>query len=243
MTMDVLEAVKPPLCDATLRAMHLAVTSQNIGVSTLAILGMDGIRSVCGVESLLDCARVVEAVQGQSMAPPPPGPVQLRVKLGFQNVSAIDTVAGTLYASFFLDTYYNDPRLKGASSVPASTWRPEGIYIANSQGGMTCDLADDRPSLVDIGPDGKSANGLLLWPCLYHGSLRNPMDLRDFPFDRDFIEIFIHQAENASAAQYVFRPFGDAEEEGGSVRFFFDVAQERAPPVLSRSLRWEPPCN
>jgi len=37
--------------------------------------------------------------------------------------------------------------------------------------------------------------------------MKNPMSLRAFPFDTDFIEIFIHQSEASTRDDYIFRPF------------------------------------
>ena len=39
------------------------------------------------------------------------------------------------------------------------------------------------------------------------GLMKNPMSLRAFPFDTDFIEIFIHQSEASTRDDYIFRPF------------------------------------
>ena len=49
------------------------------------------------------------------------------------------------------------------------------------------------------------------------------MSLREFPFDFDSLDIFIHQCESASASEYVLRGFDDDDDEQTSVRFFFDV--------------------
>ena len=50
-------------------------------------------------------------------------------------------------------------------------------------------------------------HSLHLWLQEFCGLLKNPMSLRAFPFDTDFIEVFIHQAEASTRDDYIFRPF------------------------------------
>ena len=45
------------------------------------------------------------------------------------------------------------------------------------------------------------------WPQEFCGLLKNPMSLRAFPFDTDFIEVFVHQSEASTRDDYIFRPF------------------------------------
>ena len=47
-------------------------------------------------------------------------------------------------------------------------------------------------------------------------------------FDGDHLDFHVHQAEGASADDYVFRRFADSDEERGSVKFFFDVRRDLA---------------
>lgn len=49
---------------------------------------------------------------------------------------------------------------------------------------------------------------------------------RKFPFDRDSIEIHVHQAESSSRDEFIMRPFEDPEE----VRWEFVAAQRLALP-------------
>ena len=229
-TMEILEAIRPSLSAATLQAIRAPVTANNVSVTLLARLGEEWLRDACNVNDQLERARLTSALHSRVIAPAPRnpdgGPVAVRPKVGFTNVNNIDTAASTIYVSFFLDLYWNDPRLVGASSVPDGTWRPEGVYAINTNGGLTVEHVPERPTLVDLDENGKSKAGLLLWPSHYSGDLRNPMNLRQFPFDHDYFEISLMNGEHTSAEEYVFRAFPEDEQERASVRFFFDVGAD-----------------
>ena len=82
----------------------------------------------------------------------------VRPKLGFTSLSQIDTVNQTVHVRFFLDLYWVDPRVVGATYVPDGIWRPDRCYVQNQHGEMKVIEHGDRPVLVD------SSKGLLLWP-------------------------------------------------------------------------------
>lgn len=236
MTMDFLRtSVHPPLSAATLKAMEEAVTKNSIPLPVLGDLGADGIAAACKVADTLECARVARAISVSPMAPPSSsgGPVKIYVKMGFQDISCIDTVTQSLNARFFLDLYYYDPRLVGAAFVPESTWRPLGIYLHNQVGDLTCHYPQPKPSFVNVDADGRSKDGKLMWPSLYHGTLRNPMDLRDFPFDRDHIQFHVHQAETASSHECAPEPATASR----SLRWLA-LARHDAGSLRWRALRW-----
>jgi hypothetical protein len=120
---------------------------------------------------------------------------------------------------FFLELYWHDPSLINASgsSVPDGVWRPENVFVVNSFGPMRRSKPGvDTLSLID------SSSGLLLLSTEYFGKLYNPMALQTFPFDSDSIELHLHQAEDSSRDEYVFRPFADSASEASSVKLFFD---------------------
>lgn len=154
-------------------------------------------------------------------APPPLGangaPVVVRPKIGFTNLNNIDTVIQTVFVRFFLDLYWNDPRMVGATYVPENIWRPAGCYVINQVEDMSVVDHEEQPILVD------SKTGLFLWPIEFCGAVVNEMNLRDFPFDRDSIEVHVHQAESSSRDEFILRPFDDPSEEQQAVRFFFNA--------------------
>ena len=80
---------------------------------------------------------------------------------------------------------------------------------------------DDKPTLMN------KETGLLLWAVELSGQLQNPMDLHDFPFDADAIEVILHQNERSCRDEYVFRPYEDPVDEFNAVRFFFDVTNQQ----------------
>lgn len=95
--------------------------------------------------------------------------------------------------------------MKGESYVPEGIWRPTDCYIANQRDVMELVTHVEKPEIADL-KDGVSANGMLLWPTEYVGTLSNPMSLRAFPFDSDHIEIILHQSESSQSEDYIFRP-------------------------------------
>ena len=117
--------------------------------------------------------------------------------------------------------------MKGKAYVPDGMWRPSGVYIGNQYGTMECVEHVDRPSIADM-KDGVSASGLLCWPTEYEGQLTNPMSLHAFPFDFDEVQLYVHQAEDSSADEYVFRAYEADNDEAASVRFFFGVNEALA---------------
>ena len=107
----------------------------------------------------------------------------------------------------------------GATFVPENIWRPAECYIINQVEDMSVVSHADQPILVD------SEKGLLLWPIEFCGCVLNPMDLHRFPFDRDSVEVHVHQAESSSRDEFVLRPWPEPDE-ATSVRFFFDLATQ-----------------
>jgi hypothetical protein len=236
MAYEFLAALEPPLSKSTLEALRVNLLEHDVSLTMLSHMGVDRLQSAFPGHTLppLECVRVLSAIGSEPLkclSPAPKGPngepVVVRPKVGFANLNNIDTVGQTVFARFFLDLYWNDPRLVGASYVPENVWRPAECYIFNQVEDMSVVVHADQPILVD------AAKGLLLWPIEFCGAMINPMDLRAFPFDRDSIEIHIHQAESSSRDEFILRPHDDPDEEGQSVRFFFDVFRQVRPTAIS----------
>lgn len=234
MAVDMIDAIEPPLTEESREALLCAIEDKGCSLSAISWLDLDGLKEL-GIRPLLERAHILAASK-DLMAPAPKtpngGPVIVEVKIGFVALSQIDTVSQTAWARFFVDLYWTDPRLAGATSVPDGTWFPKGVYIPNSAGELCID-AYEKPVLMD------SSTGRLLWAQEIQGQLVNRMDLKSFPFDHDAIEVFVHQAEHSSREEYVLRPFGggwngyrtrsDEETlslESTSVNFFFDVFKD-----------------
>ncbi len=224
MAIDFLAAVRPPLQPSTMEALRTILPAHpGISISTLSAMGGPWVKDLLKLDSTVEVSRIMSAIGDPTtaFAPPPLGPngepVIVRPKVGFTELSQVDTVNQTLNVRFYLDLYWNDPRVVGMDHVPDGIWRPANCYIINGHGDFQRILHNDRPVLID------AKTGLLLWPVEMSGSLQNPMDLHSFPFDEDGIELHIHQNEQSSRDEYLLRPFTDPEEEATSVRFFFGV--------------------
>ena len=226
MAYEFLAALEPPLSEGTLAVLQAKLIEENISLSMLSTIGMEGMDDVFGAGKvpLLERSRIVAAIGSEplnALAPPPLGPngepVVVRPKIGFTNLNNIDTVGQTVFVRFFLDLYWIDPRMVGATYVPENLWRPADCYIINQVEDMSVVPHTEQPILMD------KAKGLLLWPIEFCGAVVNPMDLHAFPFDRDSIGIHVHQAESSSRDEFILRPHTDDEEESQSVRFFFDL--------------------
>jgi hypothetical protein len=129
---------------------------------------------------------VVQGPRGSS------GESEARVDLRFSlaKVSNVDTVAGTAHVKIAVIYYWTDSRLAGwekGKPLPPKLWGP-ALILTNSLGDVA--QADDAFELVD------SATGRLKRSHLYDGTIDNPMDLRDFPFDLDDIELEFRTTSN-----------------------------------------------
>ena len=188
-----LAALQPPIAEGQLASLRKTLIEGDISLSMLRAMGVEAIKDALLVD-VITAARIISAIGDEPLkclAPPPLGhdgePVVVRPKIGFTNLNNIDTVGQTVFARFFLDLYWHDPRLVGATYVPENTWRPADCYLINQVEYMSVIAHADQPILID------SKRGLLLWPLEFCGQLVNPMDLHTFPFDRDSIELHVHQ--------------------------------------------------
>ena len=227
MALDFLHALRPPLLPATLERLEAVLPTSNVGLSVLAALKTKELGTLLGVSNVVELARIKTSLShdaSERYAPPPLGPngepVVVRPKIGFTAMNQVDTVNQTVHVRFYLDLYWNDPRVAGLGYVPDGVWRPADCYVINQHGEMDRIRHGDNPVLID------STTGLLLWPVELVGELQNPMKLHAFPFDCDDISIHVHQNETSSRDDYLLRPFTDAAEEQQSVRFFFGVFED-----------------
>lgn len=233
---EFLEALEPPISQSSRDKLLHALQTTGQGLATLARLDADALKEL-GISSPLERASLLAAAaDGTVMAPAPTaspaGPVVVEVKMGFTQISAIDTVNQSFSCRFFLDLIWEDPRLIGATSVPDGTWYPKGVYVLNALGELTI-AAYAKPILLD------STTGRVLWAQDVQGVMLNTMNLQEFPFDSGTLEIYVHQAETANRHEYVLRPAGGgyngyrkvndedaSEREARSVQTFFDVGRD-----------------
>ena len=105
------------------------------------------------------------------------------VRFNLKKVNAVDTVAGTAFFNGAIAFYWTDSRLAGwpeGAALPPALWGPR-LELSNALGDLQ--EAHLAFTLVD------RATGRLKRGRLYTGTVDNPMELRDFPFDMDRIEL------------------------------------------------------
>ena len=90
----------------------------------------------------------------------------------------------TAVVKFVVVFEWNDPRLKGmpitTNDLPGDLWGPD-IILENAQN--DCEVMYDSFALLD------AETGRLKRTVTFHGHVYNPMDLKQFPFDMDDLEL------------------------------------------------------
>ena len=113
------------------------------------------------------------------------GPTRVEVAAYILDIDRISAADQTFDCNFFYTLRWTDPRLahdRERKSMPLSeVWHPS-ILILNQQR-----VWHSFPEVVSIGPEGQVTYRQRVW-----GTFSQPLDLRDFPFDRqDFaIQLF-----------------------------------------------------
>jgi hypothetical protein len=103
------------------------------------------------------------------------------IRFVIMHLGHIDTVNSTAKVKFRLFSYWTDARAIGwEGELPGSTWGPLFNFV-NSVGGMNVTV--DEMTLLN------SSTGRIRSVIVYEGTLSNPMDLRQFPFDLDAVNV------------------------------------------------------
>jgi hypothetical protein len=106
------------------------------------------------------------------------------VSIFLLDLDAIDSAAQSFQANVYFEATWKDPRLADASQGKTVTrqlsdvWDPR-LQILNQQR-----IWSSLPDEVDVAPDGTVAQRARVW-----GDFSQPLDLRDFPFDKQTIRI------------------------------------------------------
>ena len=117
---------------------------------------------------------------------PPPGdkPIKVDIKCACFDISNISTVTLCAEVKFVIVMFWDDPRFQGSylttNDLPGDLWGPD-MTLENAL--VNCTVIYDSFSLVD------PLIGRLKRTITFHGSIWNPMDLKEFPFDRDDLEL------------------------------------------------------
>ena len=111
-------------------------------------------------------------------------PLRIDFRCACFKLTSISTVDFTSVLKFVVVFEWNDPRLCGlpitTNDLPGDLWGPD-IILENAQN--ECEVVYDSFSLLS------SETGRLKRTITFHGPVYNPMDLRDFPFDNDELEM------------------------------------------------------
>jgi hypothetical protein len=114
---------------------------------------------------------------------PEHGPTKVEVKMFLSDVDDVDGANQSFEANVFFEIRWHDPRLvhedlDGISRPLADVWHPQ-IQLFNQQ-----QVWKTFPDVIGISPDGNAIYRQRVW-----GSFSQPLELRDFPFDRQVFEI------------------------------------------------------
>eukprot|EP01050_Picozoa_sp_SAG11_P004525 SAG11_NODE_291_length_11180_cov_102.040155_16_plen_398_part_00 len=110
-------------------------------------------------------------------------PIWVDFRIVLKKISAVDTVTGTAFIDITFYFHWTDSRLADwpeDAELPPRLWGPN-FRLANSLGDMQ--ELDVGFALDDL------STGRLKRERRFFGTVDNPMDLRDFPFDMDRIEM------------------------------------------------------
>lgn len=122
-----------------------------------------------------------------SSPPVSDGSLEVRFRVGVERIAALDTVAGTAFVQLAVTLYWTDPRLAGwEGPLPQALWGP--ILVLKNQVG-DASVADEVFALVGV--EGRLKRGVV-----YRATVGNPMDLHDFPFDLDDLDVVFHTSSH-----------------------------------------------
>uniref|UniRef100_A0A0G4HUB3 Neurotransmitter-gated ion-channel ligand-binding domain-containing protein n=1 Tax=Chromera velia CCMP2878 TaxID=1169474 RepID=A0A0G4HUB3_9ALVE len=215
-TANFLKRLHPPLDPADIEKYRSIIIEHDVQISDIPALGHEGL-SELGFASPVHRARLLAATDSSmKVCSDPPKingePVEVQVKIGMTHFGNIDTVMQTAAIKFFFDLHWIDPSVKGLdpASVPSYIWTPDA-YVLNALGGDNKQV--HPPVLLD------SERGLMLQALEFETLLHNPMDLREFPFDADMVEVHMVSSESHPAEDFVFSEW--KEDVTSSVKCFF----------------------
>jgi len=135
-------------------------------------------------------------------------PLTVEVTFGVPKIAHINTVDSTAYVKIFLNMWWEDYRFVGKQpeDLPKNVWTPQPTLV-NAMPGLE---TSDEPVVLN-----DPATGLLFYCILFEGTVANPMDLREFPFDTDNLELLFTTTSDSvqlngkprqQAKDFVFRP-------------------------------------
>ena len=112
-------------------------------------------------------------------------PIWVDVRFNLLSLSEIDTVAATASVGIAAIYYWTDSRLEGwpeDEELPPSLWGP-CFYVSNAKQRNSDKPYQEMFALVN------ADSGRLKRTLTYSTTVDNPMQLQDFPFDLDWIDV------------------------------------------------------
>jgi hypothetical protein len=148
-----------------------------------------GLRRLWAVLPLLLTAVAGGAHAAEMVVPPPAHPTRITPNFYFNSVTDLDSVSESFQADFYLYMDWEDPRLVSADPAlreEGMKWEPK-IDLVN---------ALDQKSRWSSPLVENPSPGRVRLLSSYAGKFRAPMDLRDFPFDRQVLPVFIESSSD-----------------------------------------------
>jgi hypothetical protein len=154
-------------------------------------------------------------------------PTEVAVTIYVIDVDEVDSAQQSFAASVYLEAHWNSPFLKHEGPGPVyhrvtDVWTPRLVTV-NQQAAWSA-----FPEYVEIQPDGDVVYRQKVW-----ARFSQPLDLRDFPLDRQNLEVHV-AAAGLLQKEVKFVPYNKGEESGIAERFSlpdFDVLSWEAVPM------------
>ncbi len=123
----------------------------------------------------------------EQAVPPPAHPTRITTNFYFNSVTDVDSVSESFQADFYLYMEWEDPRLTGTDPdlrAQEVKWQPQ-IDLVN---------ALDQRSRWAAPAVESPAPGRVRLLSTYSGRFRAPLNLRDFPFDRQVLPVYVESS-------------------------------------------------
>ena len=115
---------------------------------------------------------------------PEGGPTPVELNIFLLDLDGIDSANQSFQANVYFEATWKDPRLAEASRGGDVTRRLEEIWHPRLQILNQQRIWSSMPDVAEIAPDGTVTQRARVW-----GNFSQPLDLREFPFDSQRIEI------------------------------------------------------
>jgi hypothetical protein len=115
---------------------------------------------------------------------PEQGPTPVELSIFLLDLDGIDSASQSFQANVYFEATWKDPRLAEASRGGDLTRRLDEIWHPRLQILNQQRIWSSMPDVAEIAPDGTVTQRARVW-----GNFSQPLDLREFPFDSQRIEI------------------------------------------------------